>query len=86
MGTDLTVVYKILIREPANTELRAQSKETPGYTLVGGRMLSGPKRLNYSKRNWTKSWGEAHEGYNAALSRAGEQGTDREVSLLCPQR
>lgn len=54
-------------------KLRPQSKETQGYTLVGGRMLLRPKRLNYSKRNWTKSWGEAHEGYNAPLSRVGEQ-------------
>ena len=54
----------------------AKSKETPEYTLLGGRMLSRPKRLNNFNRNWTKSWGEAHEGYYTLLSRAGEQGVE----------
>lgn len=54
----------------------AISKETPGYTLLGGRVLSRPKRLNYFNRNWTKSWGEAHEGYYTSLCRTGEQGIE----------
>lgn len=54
----------------------AKSKETPGYTLLGGRILSRPKRLNYFNSNWTKSWGEAHEDYYTPLPRAGEEGIE----------
>lgn len=54
----------------------AKSKGAPGYMLLGGRMLSRPKRLNYFNRDWTKSWGEAQEDYYTPLSRVGEEGIE----------